>query len=170
MERLNKVDSSIKILPVGSWDNKYKLELDKYIREKKIKNVFFTGFIEDVWSIYRKIHILLITSFVEVNPGSALEGMASGLPVVSTNFPGADETINAGFICGRNIIANANLEHADEYWEKVADEFAEKILMLFNDYELYRKISLESMKTFYEKFSPDAYRRKIRELMCELGF
>lgn len=168
MERLNRVDRNIKILLVGSWDNEYKLELDKYIMEKGIKNVFFTGFVEDVWSIYRKIHILLITSFVEVNPLSALEGMASGLPVISTNFPGADETITAGFICGGNIIAN--LEHADEYWEKVADEFAEKILMLFNDYELYRKVSLESMKTFHEKFSPETYRRKIKELMGELGF
>ncbi len=166
MERLNSVDESIKLFFVGGWDKKYKEEVERYMSEKKIKNVFFTGFVKDIREIYRKIHVLLITSYIEVNPLSAIESMAFGVPVVSTYFPGAEETIKAGFICGKHRDGKPG-EYYDE--DVVADELAEKILKLFKDEKLYREVSMKSRRVYEENFSFEIYKRKISDIIEELG-
>lgn len=66
------------------------------IRLKLDGKVRFTGFVDEMESIYRSLDILVISSTTEGIPLTALEAMRHGIPVVSTRVGGIPEIIQEG--------------------------------------------------------------------------
>jgi len=63
--------------------------------------VHFLGLRHDIPRILRSSDLFCFTSLSEGFPNALLEAMAAGLPIVTTDFPGAEEVIdhgNTGFV------------------------------------------------------------------------
>jgi glycosyltransferase involved in cell wall biosynthesis len=58
--------------------------------------VWLPGARSDVAQILRSLHVFAMSSIAEGTPGSALEAMASGLPVVGTRVGGIPEVVDDG--------------------------------------------------------------------------
>lgn len=102
--------------------------------------VRFMGICSSLGSMIASSDIMLITSQKESFGLTALEAMASAVPVVASRVGGLPEVINDGesgylFECG-------NIEEA-----------AEKCLILLHNKEKYEKISKGGLKDSEEKFS-----------------
>lgn len=84
-------------------DGTHRKVLEDIVKKDNIKNVELVGFkkSKEVREYYRSSDVYLLTSFAEGTPTSALEAMACGLPIVSSNAGGVGnivkENIN-GFI------------------------------------------------------------------------
>lgn len=61
-----------------------------------IKSIMLTGYRADVFAFYQLADFFILTSDIEGFPNVALEAMAFGLPVLSTNVAGIDEVIFDG--------------------------------------------------------------------------
>ncbi|MDV0443515.1 glycosyltransferase family 4 protein [Methanorbis rubei] len=73
----------------------------KMIEERKAKagsNVIFTGFVPDITAVYCGADLLFMPSYGEIMSIVALEGLASGLPVISRDLPEFREVFSG--ICG----------------------------------------------------------------------
>jgi len=93
-ERLKKKRKNIRLIVVG--DGKEKRKLEKIIKEKKIKDVFFEGEIkkDDLPKYYRTADICCFPSiFGEAFGIVILEAMASGKPVVAFANKGYKEVL-----------------------------------------------------------------------------
>ncbi len=89
----NKINP--KLLLVGDGPSKEKYQ--KLVSDLGLKdNVLFTGWRKDIPSIMKSSDVLLLHSSGEGLPGIVMEGMASGLPVVSTSIPGTSDLITDG--------------------------------------------------------------------------
>lgn len=84
-----KKDNDISLLCVGT--GKEKKQLKKIIDQQKIKNIFFTGFVEyeDLYKYYCISDLLILPSHEEVWGLVINEAMACGLPVITTGCTGA---------------------------------------------------------------------------------
>jgi glycosyltransferase involved in cell wall biosynthesis len=58
--------------------------------------VWLPGARSDVAQILRSLNVFVMSSIAEGTPGSALEAMASGLPVVGTRVGGIPEVVDEG--------------------------------------------------------------------------
>ena len=103
-------DQEIKFLIVG--DGECKENLKDSCRLMGIsRHVVFLGWIKDVSEVYADLDILALTSINEGTPVSIIEGMASSVPVVSTDAGGVNDLMGkplmeeAGFrVCERGIL------------------------------------------------------------------
>ena len=93
--------TDIHLVIVGEGPERNKIENE--IREQQIADrVHLVGLRNDIPDILREADILLLTSISEVIPLTLIEGMATGLPVVSTDVGGVAEVIReneSGFLC-----------------------------------------------------------------------
>ncbi len=105
-------------------------KISKLINEKSLeKQIELAGSQKDVSKYLASSKIFLLTSDFEGLPISALEAMAHGLPVVTTNYPGADELVvqgKTGFVCKRE------------------SEFSSKILQLLLNVEKREKMGAQA--------------------------
>ena len=62
-----------------------KAQVEEY---KKLPNITFLGFRNDVQNIYSNSHIACLPSYREGLPKSLIEAAASGLPIITTNVVG----------------------------------------------------------------------------------
>jgi glycosyltransferase involved in cell wall biosynthesis len=84
-----------KFLVVGEGPERERLQ--QMAREMGLDGkVRFTGFVEDMGSIYSSIDLLVISSLTEGIPLVVLEAMQHGIPVVSTRVGGIPEVIENG--------------------------------------------------------------------------
>ena len=68
--------------------------LESYIEQNNLKNnIYLKGIQKDIPSLLVKSDLFLMTSFWEGFSIALLEAMATGLPVVTTNFPTMNEWI-----------------------------------------------------------------------------
>ena len=91
-----------------STDNAFILGLKN---KSKDKNIVFTGYVsyEDINSLYSLADLGVIPSIInEACPLTAIEMMASGIPVICTNSGGLPELIdeNCGIIVGKKELTN----------------------------------------------------------------
>jgi glycosyltransferase involved in cell wall biosynthesis len=127
-------------------DGEKRLEIEKLIKEKNLKNVNLHGVKigKELIEFYKKSDIFVITSEKEGLSLSMLEAMAAGLPMVGTDVPGIRDLIkNVGILIPNsdphlfakvleNLISNDNLrkklsnkslEIAKEYkWDKLVSK------------------------------------------------
>lgn len=104
------------------------------------KKVRFLGVCSSLGSMIASSDIMLVPSQKESFGLSALESMASGIPVVVSRVGGLPEVVTdneSGFLFG---VGNV-------------EEAAEKCLMLLNDGKLYKRISEGGLRDASKKFS-----------------
>lgn len=112
-------------------DGKIFAEVQSYINKKNMNNINLLGNVtgKEKDELYKKSHIMLFpTYFGEGLPNSILEGMGSGLPIISR--------INAGI--PDQVIDNENgflTDSKDPEW------FAKKIYFLLENKDIYCRIS-----------------------------
>ncbi|MDX5320867.1 MAG: glycosyltransferase family 4 protein [Bacteroidota bacterium] len=84
--------NQVKFLIIG--DGKQRAQLEAYVSKKGLSpHILFTGFREDIPTIFPEIDVLLFSSETEGLGSTVLDALAAGVPVVSTNAGGIPEII-----------------------------------------------------------------------------
>lgn len=126
--------NNIKLYIAGT--GKYYLKLNKFVLNNNLsKNVFFLGKISDkeLLDWYNKVQIIIIPSVFEGFGITAIESMACGTPIISTNTDGLSDL----------IINNSNgilVEYNN------VDNLSEKIINLLQNPPLRNKLSNNGIK------------------------
>lgn len=114
-------------------------------------NIFIRGFVESLDEYYRKAHISVAPlRFGAGMKGKIGEALSFGLPVVTTAI-GAE---GFGLSPGENILV-----------AETALDFAESILQLSQDNQLYKKISTNGYHFIKENYSEEATRARLSKLI-----
>ncbi len=92
---------NIRLNIIGGYSDKYKdynIKLIELIKELNIEdNIKFWGTVENPYSIMQQMDVLLLTSKIEALPTVLIEGMAIGLPLISSNCKyGPSEILDEG--------------------------------------------------------------------------
>lgn len=137
----------IKYLLIGDGEDKAKLE--KQINELGIqKDIIFLGFRRDVQNVLSQTDLLVLSSLWEGLPLTPIEGFSVGKTVVATAVDGTIEIIENG----KNgfLISPKNPQ-----------EIAEKVIYLFENPEIQRKLENEAYQTFKTEFSFEQFTKNI---------
>jgi len=106
---------------------------------------------ERIHEVYHNISILVLPSYMEGAPNVLLEAGASGVPVVASRVG------DVPFIVKNNetgyVIEPGNIK-----------EFAKRIIELLTNEDLWKSMSLKSVKYITSKFSFDAIVKKVLEV------
>lgn len=136
---------------VGDGKRNEREELVAYAEKTGIQEkVIFTGYRNDLLSVYKTIDVFLMTSITEGLPNTMLEALSMGLPVVSTNVGGVSELMvddETGFLCKAKDVAC----------------LADKTIRIIKSKELRESISRAARERILDKFSFDARLRLIEE-------
>jgi glycosyltransferase involved in cell wall biosynthesis len=156
-------NSKLKFLWVGGAHKKDLKAFNAKVKKMGIQNsVFYLGFREDVPAILHGCDLLVCTSLTETFSLSILEGMSSGLPIVTTDCGGPAE-----------IVVNNETGYVVDSGN--SSKIADKIIELSND-EVKRKkfgnkgkdryetlFKLDKYVINFEKLYMDILNRKINE-------
>ena len=122
---------------------------DKYFNIKKIKNVTLKSHLSnlEISKFLKECAIIILPSIDESFGLVGLEGMSSGLPLITTNNCGVSEIITDGYdgytVPARNV-----------------EMLASKIKLLYDDRKLLRKMSKNARSTAL-KYSWESYGDKL---------
>lgn len=126
-------------------------QFKEFVSELKLDNyVTFLGKMdqEDIINLLNHIDFMILMSYSEGLPISLIEGLRSGVPIITTNTDGCPETVeNNGYILDKgdyNTLSN--------------------ILLNTNETEI-RKFSLKSRELFEKEFDIQNYVRKYLHLL-----
>lgn len=122
--------------------------LENYSRNLGLqKCVTFTGHIDDIKNVYKRLDLLVLPSETEGMPNVVLEALAMEVPVVATNVGGLPEIIESG--------SNGILVEPGD-----VEGLTQAIATLIMDGNLRKKFALEGRRTVCERFS---FERRIRK-------
>lgn len=151
---------NIRFMVVGDkvFDTQYETDemrqkiLNFFHQDQKMRDkTFFTGFREDVELLLGISDIMVSASWHESFGMAIVEGMSSGLPVVSTNVGGPSETVLDG-VTGFLIPP------------KNPELLADKIMTLIKDPDQRSQMGNAARKLVREKFSAERYARQIQDI------
>ena len=96
----------------------------KYIREHRIKNVFFEGFVQkkDIVKYYKLADVFVLPSFNEVWGLVVNEAMACGLPILSSIYAGVTRDLVRDGINGYSFDPNNIVELTERLKELLLDD------------------------------------------------
>lgn len=142
----------IKEVPlVVAGEGELRLTLKEYVREKKLNNVTFVGFLNGE-KLEKMIKNSLFTIFPAICyhncPMSILESFAFGKPVIGSNLGSVPELIEDG--------VNGLL-----FEPKNVGKLAEKIRYLYHHPLLAQKMGMAARERVEEKYSEEEYYRKL---------
>jgi glycosyltransferase involved in cell wall biosynthesis len=137
-ESLRNTYPDLNLILVGGEDYFYS-RLKRFVKEKGVKKIFFTGFVEDVdlKTIYREAECLVFPSLYEGFGLPPLEALACGCPVVSSNKTSMPEVLG----------------EAAEYFSPEEPEFIKKAIKKVLDNKKLRKEILNKGKERIKKFN-----------------
>ena len=150
LELIRQKNAKTKLIIVGDGEEMERLE--KLVKELNLtNNVMFVGRIsnEDIPKYMTLSDVLVLPSLKEGFPITLLEAMASGLPIIATNVGGVPEIIKNG-------------ENGFLVEPKNPEAIAEKVLLLFENNELYKQI-VEKNKEDGKRYSWEDVTKKIEE-------
>ncbi len=123
-----------------------KAQVEEY---KKLPNITFLGFRNDVQNIYSNSHIACLPSYREGLPKSLIEAAASGLPIITTNVVGCRQMVPSekyGF-----LVKPKSVNSLFESYSKVLENRS----LLFDISKNNRK---RAEKEFSQSFISEEYR------------
>lgn len=123
----------------------YARKIEKIIADSGLSDcITHKGFVEDVPAFLRSLDVLVMSSISEACPMAVLEGMASEVPVVSTDVGGVRELVSIGGIEAGIVVPSSDPE-----------AIAEAVLKLSGDSETRRRMGFNGRKLAKENFSLD---------------
>ena len=163
-ERLPRLRAELRLVIVG--DGPLLPQLRAQVEQAGLSDcVWLPGARTDVAAILRSMHIFVLSSLAEGTPGSALEAMASALPVVGTRVGGIPEVIDDG-VTGSLVppsdagaLADALAVYAQDAQKSAAHGRAgrERVLRHYN---------MAAMVSAYQSLYDALYARKTRFEQC----
>jgi len=148
---------------VGDGDERVKLE--KMVKaEDAGANIHFLGWQKDMTAAYAAMDILALTSFNEGSPFSLIEGMAAGLPAVSTPAGGVpdlflDQKKDGNLRFAKNGILVDRRDPA---------LFAEALVRLTDNVEARKKMGEEARRFAGAKFSYERLLNDMEDIYLDL--
>ena len=109
-EKFQGKKKRVKFLILGDGPNREKYEQD--VKDKKLKNVIFTGFRKDIHNFCHEADVFFLPSRGEGMAGVIMEALSYGLPVVSSNIPGTIDILDSENLC--------SVENVDCYCKKIS--------------------------------------------------
>lgn len=109
----------------GKFSTKHKqIDVEK---AKAGDNVIFTGFVPDITGVYCGADLLFVPSYGEIMSVVVLEGLASGVPVISRDLPEFRDVFDgiAGFFS--DIDGAESLIRNEEVWRRAASTSRESV-------------------------------------------
>ena len=130
--------------------------LEKLIEDSLLQDHFhLVGHKEDMDSFYSGLSVYINTSVHEGIPMTILEAMARGLPIIAPRVGGIPEVVDDGvqgfLIDGRD-----------------PEAFAEKIMLLYNDKELWQRMSVAAREKAERCFSVERMAQGYLEIYRKL--
>ena len=154
MQKLTKIDSNIKFISIGNWNEQLKM-WDSTLKELKLdKKILLRGVVDnkEIPKVLSEADVGI--SILEKNeyynkspPQKIFEYMAMGLPTIANDIPTHTDYIKDGY---NGFIINS------------AEDLVEAVLKLKNDKKLYKKIS-ENAKESAKKYDLKAIELKLKE-------
>jgi len=146
-------DPKVKFLIVGTGSEDAVLKRLADVLE--LKNVIFTGFVQDVSEILNISNVQLNASFSEATSLSLLEGLSLGIPAIATDVGGNPFVINDGV----NGILFESKDYAALY---------KAIIELKADTAEYEHLSKRAKEIFNERFTASVHAAKVEDVYCKL--
>ena len=154
IKALPLVKGKVKLLVVGKDDPNYYKELASKLGV--MDKTIFTGFVPDISEYYAASDLFVFPTLYEPFGLVITEALASGLPVIVSEFAGATDIMNDE--CEGLLLKNPTNPK----------EIAEKVNVLVEDENLRKQMSRNARKTA-EKYSWDEVARKILEIYEEVA-
>lgn len=83
------------LIVLGEGEDRAKLEA--FVIEKKLRNVYFPGFLENPYPVLSRASVFVLSSRYEGMPNALIDALSLGVPIVSTNCPtGPSEVLDGG--------------------------------------------------------------------------
>ncbi|MEE1043228.1 MAG: glycosyltransferase [Clostridia bacterium] len=129
--------------------------LKQYAKEKGVNNVTFLGFVKNVSDLNNIMYLQVNTSSYEALGLAAIECMRLGVPSIVSSYGGNPEVVTNGV---NGFVVNG----------QNSQEFAEKIIKLIDDEELYNKFSQNAVNIYNEKFKAELMAKKMEEFYSNI--
>ena len=146
IKKVKKIFPDIKVGIAGDGQQKELLQ-DMAIDLGIDDNVKFLGHVSKIEQFYNKGKIFILTSKWEGLPYSMLEAMASGIPPIVSDVGDISDVIIDGF----------NGFMVKDYND--SDAFAQSIMKLLNNEDLYKKISVNALETIKKNYRFEAVKK-----------
>ena len=143
----------VKILIAGTGSEEHAIK--KMAEELGLKNVIFTGFIQDVREIFAVTDLQINASYTETTNLALLEGMSMSVPAVASDSGGNPFVINDG--------VNGVLFEERDY-----AELSKAILKLKNDPENLEQMRRRSAEIFADRFDSKVMTAKVEDVYRDL--
>lgn len=112
---INKHIDDIKLVILGSMDNRQSLQLDLWEAAKSNQNIIFAGRVDDIEKYYACADVFVAPSYREGFGLVVVEAEAMGLPAIVSNVPGQKDAILegvTGLLC--TVKSSVSLQEAME--------------------------------------------------------
>ena len=140
-----------------SGDGELRPQVEDKVRELRLENVIkLLGWRNDIPALLKACDIFILTSLWEGLPRAGVEALIAGKPVVAFSVDGVPEIVKDG----RNGFVLPPGHHA---------EFAERVIQLLEDQELYSRFSEEAARTIDSSFDIHYMVRQQEELYERLA-
>ena len=146
-------DPKVKFLIVGTGSEEASLK--RLAEMLELKNVIFTGFVQDVSEILNISNVQINSSYSEATSLALLEGLSLGLPAIATDVGGNPFVINDGV----NGILFDPRDYAAMY---------KAIIGLKGDEAEYEHLSKRAKEIFNERFTAKVHTDKVEEVYRKL--
>jgi glycosyltransferase involved in cell wall biosynthesis len=150
------------VLIVGDYTNvpahrEHYQHLQAMLREKAIQDHFvFAGFESDMTSFFSAIDVCALSTHAEGFPLAIIEAMHYGKPVVATRVGGIPEAIS-------------HEETGYSIPPRSPQEFADALIRLHADADLYSKMSAAARQRMQDLFSADQFHNRVKSLYCSIA-
>ncbi len=162
---LLEIYPQIALLIVGFMDKPKNLDQDLLIFAKSCPNIIFTGYSEDIPQYMSSMDILVHPTYREGFGLVILQALAMGTPVITTDIPGAGETIENGI---SGLLCNAKDVHSlyqqmerllqDEFLQHRFSEQGKKRIELYFKQEYMSSLITEDRYNLYQQVNNHAHR------------
>lgn len=130
---------------------------EEFLKEyaKKTDNVVFLGFVKNVHELNNIMYLQINASSYEAVGLSILEGMRLGVPAIVSSYGGNPEVTFDGV---NGYVVNG----------QSSEEFAEKIVLLLENDDLYKQLSDGAIEVFNKKFTASAMAENTEKYYLEV--